>query len=92
MSKNCFTTDKPGNPAPDPEWIGKKEVTGETHHPEAKALSEGEAGTPVPTNSLRELKMKCTGPPDAGNPHVRWDEGEGARFPGPSLLYCLGGS
>ena len=28
---------------------------------------------------LRELKMKCTGPPDAGNPHVRWDEGEGAR-------------
>jgi len=24
---------------------------------------------------LRQLMVKCTGPPDAGNPHVRWDEG-----------------
>jgi hypothetical protein len=33
--------------------------------------------------------VKHPGPPDAGNPHVRWDEGEGAsgNLARPSLLY-----
>ncbi len=32
------------------------------------------------------FEVKFKGKPDAGNPHVRFDEGEGAI---PSLLYCL---
>ena len=32
--------------------------------------------------------VKHSGPPDAGNPHVRWDEGGGAGlWAGPLLLY-----
>ena len=28
----------------------------------------------------RQPTVKCTGPPDAGNPHVRWDEGGDAQL------------
>jgi len=33
------------------------------------------------------LRMKFSGKPDAGNPHVRFDEGKAAASAAPFLLY-----
>ena len=48
----------------------------------------------VPEETGGEFLILCisrrnrySGEPDAGNPHVRFDEGEGPGYPVPSLLY-----